>query len=66
MLYKRAYAPMSRSDVLKIHDSGRRVKALESIIQRSLQANLRTTALLAQRQAEELRREIYQTYDIHI
>lgn len=67
MLYKtRPYAPMKRNDIARIQDAGRRVKALDGIVQRSLHNNLRTTAMLAQRQAEEIRKEIYQSYDVRL
>lgn len=68
MLYKNArpYVPMTREDVVKIWEAGRRVKALDSLIERSLKSNLNTTALLAQREVEGIRREIYQEFDIRL
>lgn len=57
---------MSKEDVDAIHEAGRRAKALESILQRSIHSRARTSVLIAKRELEELRKDIYQKYEIRL
>lgn len=62
----RPYAPMTRDDVTFIQTAGRRVKALEFLINLSLQRGLKESARLAQQELAQLKREVYQKFDIRL
>lgn len=55
---------MSKEEVIGIQEAGRRARALQTIIDESIKRNLRQSARIAQRDLEDLRKEIYQQYDI--
>jgi hypothetical protein len=62
----RPYVKMTRADVRAIHEAGRRARALEVFIRRSLLGKGRRMTLAAQRELEALKRDILLKYDVRL